>query len=149
MNDMPDEMLLKIFSYLGQKDILSATLVKKKWGELITDKTIMKKIQTIYINKENLIAGIPKFTRPYTNILVNDVTFECDLVLISRLRKISNGIETIVFHDSQLLGNAMTSFLKFFKNIKHLCITGCILTNVDIQREITLNELESLHLDCK
>lgn len=143
-------MLLKVFSYLGQKDILSATLVKKRWCNLIlnTEKT-MKKIQTVYMNTDNMMCGIPKFTRSYTKIEVHNVKLECDTDLLNRLVKIGKGIKSVIFDHCWFLGNAMTSFLKRFKNLKELHIMHCEITKVPVHRKIVLKELEILHLDSK
>ncbi|KAL7041354.1 hypothetical protein ACKWTF_000738 [Chironomus riparius] len=148
INDMPNEMLLNIFAYLDQKDILSATLVKKKWNNLISNtENTMKKIQTIYIDPDNMISGIPKFTRPYARIEVENLKLECDLDLLNRLRKIGDGIEFVLFSHCWLLGNAMTSFLRCFKNVEDLHITHCEITSVPVQRKIILRELKLLHID--
>lgn len=147
---MPNEMLLNIFAYLDQKDILSATLVKKKWNNLISNtENTMKKIQTIYIDPDNMISGIPKFTRPYARIEVENLKLECDLDLLNRLRKIGDGIEFVLFSHCWLLGNAMTSFLRCFKNVEDLHITHCEITSVPVQRKIILRELKLLHIDGK
>ncbi|XP_070505140.1 uncharacterized protein [Chironomus tepperi] len=148
INELPNEMLLNIFSYLDQKDILTATLVMKKWNKLISNtEKIMQKIQKIYIDTANMISGVPKFTRPYAKIDVVGVKLECDLSLLNRLRKIGDGIDTILFDHCWFLGNAMTSFLKCFKNVENLNITHCEITEVPVQHKVILRELSLLHLD--
>ncbi len=36
-NKLPDELLVKIFSYLKQKDVLNVARVSKKWNTLAND----------------------------------------------------------------------------------------------------------------
>lgn len=96
-----------------------------------------------------MICGIPKFTRPYTKVEVQNVKLECDINLLNRLVKIGSGIKTVVFDHCWFLGNAMTSFLKCFKNLKDLHITHCEITKVPVHRKIVLKELDMLHLDSK
>lgn len=54
LNDLPDELLLNIFSYLSKSDVLKAAQVNRKWNGLVYDKTNWRNLDfDEWIQKKN------------------------------------------------------------------------------------------------
>ncbi|XP_033120431.1 F-box only protein 11-like [Anneissia japonica] len=67
-NDVPDEILIKIFSYLLERDLCMAACVCKRFNELVNDITIWKRMyQNVYELSLPLLRPAPakfKFVQP-------------------------------------------------------------------------------------
>ena len=149
INDMPNEILLNIFTYLGHKDILSATLVNKNWNDLISNtKRTLRKVNRIYIHDEHMAKGIPNFTRKYESIQINDLT-EWDPQMLKSMKRIGIDIKLVILDECVFFDDDFKSFLECFPNLKWLDIYDCHpgispLRNQWSEQRLRLNNLHSL-----
>lgn len=68
LNDLPDELLLNIFSYLSKSDVLKAAQVNRKWNGLVYDKTNWRNLDfDEWIQKKN--CNIHTYSQLFTILL--------------------------------------------------------------------------------
>ncbi|CAG9800757.1 unnamed protein product [Chironomus riparius] len=149
INDMPNEILLNIFTYLGHKDTLKATLVNKNWNDLISNtKRTLEKVNRIYINDQHMTNGIPNFTRKYESIQIEDLT-EWNPQLLKSLKKIGTDIKLVILDQCVFFDDDFKGFLECFPNLQWLEIYDCHpgispLKNQLLEQKLRLNNLGSL-----
>lgn len=149
INDMPNEILLDIFTHLGHKDILSATLVSKNWNYLISNtKKILKKVNKIYINDQHMAIGIPHFTRKYESVQIEDLT-EWHPELLQCMRTIGADIKLVILDQCVFFDDDFKSLLDCFPILQYLEIYECHpgispLKDQLSEQKMKLNNLSSL-----
>ncbi|XP_070489811.1 uncharacterized protein [Chironomus tepperi] len=149
INDIPNEILINIFTYLGHKDILKATLVNKNWNNLISNtKKIFKKVNKLYINDQRMACGIPNFTRKYEKIQIDDLT-EWDPKLLKCLRKIGQDTRLVILDQCVFFDEDFKKLLECFPILEWLEIYDCHpgispLRDQLLEQKIRLPSLHSL-----
>lgn len=149
INDMPNEILLDIFAHLGQKDTLNATLVSKHWNDLISNtKKTLRKVNKIYMDDQRMENGIPKFTRKYESIHIEDLT-EWHTKLLKCMRTIGSDIKLVILDKCVFFDDDFKSLLDCFPNLQWLEIYDCHpgispLKDQLLEQKIELENLKSL-----
>lgn len=154
INDLPNELLVKIFSNLRRpNDLLRATLVNRNWNNLISNtRSVMQRIGKLYINERNL-ENIPNFTRNYETIHIDEVT-EWNPELYKCLRIIARSVKRLVLFECIFFDEDFKSMLECFPNLEELEIYDCHpgispLNNYTTDDRITLEKLNLLMLTGK
>lgn len=146
MNDLPNEILLEIFTHLRYKELLRATLVNRNWNNLIsnTQKT-MKHIDQLFIKDENIQQnGVPCLARCYQKIHIDEIT-EWNSELFKCLREIGSSVKRLVLFECVFFDTDFKDLIDCFKNIEELEIWDChpgispINTMVDLEKIVLPN----------
>lgn len=148
---MPNEILLEIFSYLPHDDLLNATLVNRNWSYLISNsKKTMCKINKLHIDDQNIHESLPKLTRCYEKIVLEDIC-EWRKELFDCLKEIASSVKTIVVAECVFFDNDFKALVDCFKNLEYLEVWDCHpglspVSNNYQENTIHMNSLKSLML---
>lgn len=137
MENLPQELLTKIFQKLPQRDLLNAALVSKNFNDIITT---YKLIQKIYITNA-AIENPP--TRFYRKAVVKKDNLAN---LIKAFEAIGDGVEEIYFDNFTISLSSVVKVLNLLPNVKVISFYYMRLDNEDEEVKEVVQKLSNVTL---
>ncbi|KAG5672254.1 hypothetical protein PVAND_002396 [Polypedilum vanderplanki] len=127
IDDIPDEILAEIFTFLSGKDLKSATLTNRTFANIVSSSSkLMKKFFLVITTKRKWdFETISSLQRKHQSLFFFDfITAEnsLDKVLENGLENIGVNLKSIEFNDCCLYAQEFVKILNYSKNLTHLKI---------------------------
>lgn len=138
MNNLPQELLEKIFQHLPQNDLLNVSLVNKNFNEIITN---LKLIQKIYFKKA-VIDFVP--TRSYSKAIFRH---DNPSNYLKALQATGESIKEVFFDQSRIALSSIVSILNFLPSLKYVRFYYVDLEDDDEQVNETIQTITGVTMD--
>lgn len=146
INQLPNEMLLEIFTRMDQQTLLSSLQVNKRWLQIISQTPATMKQMPLLLNGNYLYdQKPPKFTRKYQSMTISDNSW-WNRRLFKALSKIQNTVTELHLYDCVFYGNDLTDLLTCLPLVKTLSIVCCSLAYppINFPQKVAMRKLTEL-----
>ncbi|CRK97846.1 CLUMA_CG011222, isoform A [Clunio marinus] len=143
MNDLPNEILLEIFSNLDKSSLEKSLQVNKRWHEVITQSKVTMNKLPLSIYRQDVLDDFqpPKLTRKYSR--ASFVGVKDWNSILKTLTSIGQSVRELTLNDCIFMGNDFHHLMKSFPMLESLTIEWC--SNLyDLGKSIEMKNLKLL-----
>lgn len=146
INQLPNEILLEIFSRMDHQTLLKSLQVNKQWNQIIAQSPATMKHIRLTVNGDRLRI-IPKLTRKYQFLTIIEATLNRQK-LFNECMKIGGTIKELSLYECDMSQHEFLNLMACFPSVKKLSIDCCSLfyPMKKLNQKAELTELKELSI---